>query len=183
MGASLVILAFGCVASFFLRVVLRFAFILRNVTAALAAATGVNGVAQTASSMACFWLVSPSARRCSYAAARAPRAEVLTLGAAAALLLPVVCSPDAVAGSNSCSLRLVCRARGGGVPGGSFGRVPKLPPARANSGGARQNGAGPDGGALVIVGCGEVWAIVKIGRGWVSQQSDKTRQKAAKFTS
>ena len=68
MGASLVILAFGWVASFFLRVVLRLAFILRNVTAALAAATGVNGVAQTASSMACFWLVSPSsARRCSYA--------------------------------------------------------------------------------------------------------------------
>ena len=51
MGASLVILAFGCEASFFLRVVLRLAFILRNVTAALAAATGVNGVAQTASSI------------------------------------------------------------------------------------------------------------------------------------
>ena len=51
MGASRVTLAFGCVASFFLRVVLRFAFILRNVTAALAAATGVNGVAQTASSI------------------------------------------------------------------------------------------------------------------------------------
>ena len=46
------ILAFGWVASFFLRVVLRLAFILRNVTAALAAATGVNGVAQTASSIA-----------------------------------------------------------------------------------------------------------------------------------
>ena len=51
MGASLVTFAFGCVASFFLRVVLRFAFILLNVTAALAAATGVNGVAQTASSI------------------------------------------------------------------------------------------------------------------------------------
>ena len=143
MGASLVILAFGWVASFFLRVVLRLAFILLKVTAALAAATGVKGVAQTASSMACFWLVSPSARRCSYADARAPRAEVLTLGAAAALLLPVVCSPDTRAGSNSCSLRLVLRDRSGGVARGSFRRVPKLPPSQPNSGGARQNGARP----------------------------------------
>ena len=160
MGAPLVILAFGWVASFFLRVVLRFAFILRNVTAALAAATGVNGVAQTASSMACFWLGSPSARRCSYAAARAPRAEVLTLGAAAALLLPVVCSPDAVAGSNSCSLRLVLRDRGGGVARGSFRRVPSCPqPDQQRRRSAKR------GEALVIVGCGEVWARARIGGG------------------
>ena len=52
MGASRVTLAFGWVASFFRRVVLRLAFILLKVTAALAAATGVNGVAQTASSIA-----------------------------------------------------------------------------------------------------------------------------------
>ena len=52
MGASRVTLAFGAAASFFLLVVLRFAFILLKVTAALAAATGVNGVAQTASSIA-----------------------------------------------------------------------------------------------------------------------------------
>ena len=39
MGASLVTLAFGGAVGFFLLVVLRFAFILRSVTAARAAAT------------------------------------------------------------------------------------------------------------------------------------------------
>ena len=119
MGASLVILAFGCEASFFRRVVLRLAFILRNVTAALAAATGVNGVAQTASSMAALRLP-----RCGR------RVEFLLLA-------------TRFQGSR--------RRR----PPWLLQRVPKLPPARANSGGARHGtGRGPGN----MWGRGEVWA-------------------------
>ena len=165
MGASRVTLAFGCEASFFLRVVLRLAFMRRSVTAARAAATGVSGVAQTASSMACFLLVSPSARRWSYAAARAPRAEVLTLGAAAALLLPVGCSPDTRAGSNSCSLRLVFRDRGGGVPLGSFSACQSCPQPEC-----QQRGSAKRGEALAEVGSRrglggseDFWMIIGLG--------------------
>ena len=106
------------------------------------------------------------------------RAEVLTLGAAAALLLPVVCSPDTRAGSNKCSLRLVLRDRGDGVPPGGFYSACQSCPQPGQTAAALGMERGE---ALVIVGCGEVWAVVKIGRGWISATSDKTRQKAAKI--
>ena len=71
------------------------------------------------------------------------RAEVLTnTGAAAALLLPVVCSPDTRAGRILLPATRL-RDRSGGVARGSFRRVPKLPTLEPNSGGARQHGARP----------------------------------------